>query len=102
VEIAGRYAINLHSDLAPIDFDQTAKDPKAEQLLYLSETEIDGNTWYRLRLGFFATEAEGQTELEQWLDEFPAAWMVRVGPKERADAPGQALAGPDPVLAQSD
>ena len=25
------------------------------QQLYLAETELDGNTWYRLRLGFFAT-----------------------------------------------
>ena len=80
----GRYALNLHSELVPVvDLPQPVDDG---QLIYVTETELDGETWYRLRLGFFETEADAEAALDEWLEEYPSAWLVRVGPKERARA----------------
>ncbi|MDJ0926950.1 MAG: hypothetical protein QNJ73_04785, partial [Gammaproteobacteria bacterium] len=93
----GRYAINLHSELEPIETPPT--DVPSDQLLYITETDIDGETWYRLRLGFFDTEADAQAVLDDWIDEFPRAWLVKVGPRERADA--SADADPPVVASQS-
>lgn len=82
----GRYALNLHSDPAPIEFMPELGSDDDARLLYVTETELDGDTWYRLRLGFFATEAEAQARLDDWLPDYPNAWLVRVGPRERASA----------------
>ncbi len=82
----GRYALNLHSDPAPIEFMPELGADEDARLLYVTETELDGDTWYRLRLGFFATEAEAQARLDDWLPDYPNAWLVRVGPRERAEA----------------
>ena len=92
----GRYALNLHSDPAPIEsMPELGADDDA-QLLYVTETEVDGETWYRLRLGFFATEAEAQADLDEWLAEYPNAWLVRVGPQERARVAGPTSVAPAP------
>jgi septal ring-binding cell division protein DamX len=88
----GRYALNLHSDMAPIEFMPELGSDDDARLLYVTETELDGDTWYRLRLGFFATEAEAQARLDDWLADYPNAWLVRVGPLERASAGPQAVA----------
>ena len=85
----GRYAINLHSELEPIE-SPPAGIPE-DQLLYVTETEIDGETWYRLRLGFFETESDAQAALENWVGQFPRAWLVKVGPGERMRAPSQSV-----------
>lgn len=82
----GRYALNLHSDPAPIEFMPELGPEDDAQMLYVTETELDGDTWYRLRLGFFATEAEAQARLDDWLADYPNAWLVRVGPRERSRA----------------
>jgi len=82
----GRYALNLHSAPAPIEFMPELGLDDDAQLLYVTETELDGETWYRLRLGFFATEAKAQARLADWLGDYPNAWLVRVGPRERANA----------------
>ena len=82
----GRYALNLHSDPAPIEFLPELGADDDSQLLYVTETQVDGETWYRLRLGFFGTEEEAQARLDDWLADYPNAWLVRVGPRERASA----------------
>ena len=82
----GRYALNLHSDPAPIEFLPELGSDDDARLLYVTETQVDGETWYRLRLGFFATEADAQARLDDWLPDYPNAWLVRVGPRERASA----------------
>jgi type II secretory pathway component HofQ len=79
-----RYAINLHSDPQPIEVPNDAAPD--DRLLYVSEKQLDGETWYRLRLGFFETEDEARAALDDWLPEYPNAWAVRVAPAERDSA----------------
>ena len=79
-----RYAVNLHSDPRPIELPDDATD---DRLLYVSEKQIDGETWYRLRLGFFETEEEARSALDDWRADYPNAWPVRVATRER-DAAG--------------
>jgi hypothetical protein len=86
-----RYALNLHSDPKPIDAPPGDKPAPDDRLLYVSEKELDGQTWYRLRLGFFETEGEAQSALDEWRGAYPSAWLVRVAPKERDAAPDGAL-----------
>jgi len=86
-----RYALNLHSDPKPIEAPPGEKPAPDDRLLYVSEKELDGQTWYRLRLGFFDTENEAQSALEEWRVDYPSAWLVRVAPKERDAAPDGAL-----------
>lgn len=85
-EIVGRYALNLHSDPAPIELLPELGSDEQARLVYVTETEVDGATWYRLRLGFFATKAEAEEQLANWQQDYPNAWLVRVGPREHAKA----------------
>jgi len=87
----GLYAVNLHSDPEPIDSSKVSAAPQDEELLYVSEAELNGETWHRLRLGFFESEGDAQAALDDWRDEYPNAWVVRVRPRERDSAPDQAL-----------
>jgi len=44
---------------------------------YVSEAAVDGQTWYRLRIGFFRTEQEARAVLAPLLPQFPRAWVGR-------------------------
>ena len=62
-----------------------------ESMLYVTEASVGGEQWYRLRLGFFDTEADAKAALEGWVGEYPNAWLVRVGQNERDTAEDNAL-----------
>jgi hypothetical protein len=51
--------------------------------LYTTAVYIDGTTWYRLRLGFFASEADARLALASLQDEYPDAWITRVSDYEQ-------------------
>ena len=84
---AGNIAINLESTLDPLD---TETIPTSvidwDQMIYLTETQRDGRTWYRLRMGFFDTESQAIEALDALRSDYPDAWVVTVGPSERATA----------------
>jgi tetratricopeptide (TPR) repeat protein len=44
---------------------------------YVSEAAVDGQTWYRLRIGFYRTEQEARAALAPLLAQFPRAWVGR-------------------------
>jgi hypothetical protein len=50
--------------------------------VYVSQIEVDGQTWYRLRLGFFASELRAREILESLSAAFPRAWIGRAEPEE--------------------
>jgi hypothetical protein len=77
------YVINLQSTREPAEPTLIASilAPSAQRL-YVSETEVDGARWHRLRLGFFSTEAEARAALAPLLERFPHAWVGRVEPEE--------------------
>ena len=52
--------------------------------LYRSTVELDGETWERLRLGFFPTRESAQAVLRELGGSHPDAWVARVDPGERA------------------
>lgn len=78
-KMRGNYAINLESTLATIDF---AEVPKLELFqaysLYTTQSEVNGQAWNRLRLGFFPTQQAADKVLEQIKSKFPQAWVTKV------------------------
>ena len=81
------YVINLESALQPIDADRFQADQMIGGMqLYGSEVIVDGRTWYRLRLGFFATEEEAEAALATLRADYPDAWVVRVSANEKEAA----------------
>ncbi len=72
------YVVNLQSQRESIGADVVAGlhlPPNRKP--YVSETEIDGKKWYRLRIGFFASEQEARAVLETIAQQFPRAWIGR-------------------------
>ncbi len=86
-------AINLHSARDEADLVPQSPVPVPDALqLYRTAVDLDGQTWYRLRLGFFDTEAEATTALQQFRASFPRAWVVGVTPEEYAQGIAAATA----------
>jgi hypothetical protein len=77
VEPVSGYAVNLESQ--PKEFEPTAVQ-LAEQRLkthtYVSESVVDGQTWYRLRAGPFETRADAEKVLNAALADYPRAWLA--------------------------
>jgi hypothetical protein len=83
------YVVNLQSTRTPPDpaLLETMSVP-SELKLYVSRTEIEGTEWHRVRLGFFAAEAEARATLEPLLARFPRGWVGRAEPEEVQSAAG--------------
>jgi hypothetical protein len=78
------YAINLMSTrtrMEPASFPTVRTAPMRQ--LYSTTVFIDGKTWYRLRLGFFASKADAHLALAGLLNEYPDAWISKVSDYER-------------------
>jgi len=52
--------------------------------LYRSTVERDGETWERLRLGFFPSRESAEAVLRELGGSHPDAWVARVDPDEQA------------------
>jgi tetratricopeptide (TPR) repeat protein len=86
------YAINLESALQPINAQRfKAGQVTGDVQLYGTEVIVDGRTWYRLRLGFFATEEEAEAALTTLRPDYPDAWVVRVPAHESDTAATNAV-----------
>ena len=74
------YAINLASlRRIPTGADAPGLELAADQRLYYHEVVVDGTTWYRLRMGNFATAESAASTLEALKSTFPGAWIDEVG-----------------------
>jgi hypothetical protein len=92
---ASAYAVNL--DSARTSFDSAAVAAAAKALdgrVYVSEAQIDGETWYRLRAGPFITEGDARKVLIAARPRYPRAW-VAVGDDETLTAMGVPGAPPE-------
>jgi tetratricopeptide (TPR) repeat protein len=79
----GSYAINLESALQLVNAQRFEAGQVADDVqMYATEVVVDGRTWYRLRLGFFATEEEAEAVLKTLRPDYPDAWVVRVSGQE--------------------
>jgi tetratricopeptide (TPR) repeat protein len=75
-----RFVINLESSRRyPATADIPVLTIKKDQKLFISEAQIDGQTWYRMRIGYFASAEEASSVLRQMRDQYPTAWIDREG-----------------------
>jgi len=77
VEAPAGYAVNLES--SSTKFDRQAVEAAAAALktqAYVSETDIEDEHWYRLRVGPFTTRAEAERVLQIALANYPRAWLA--------------------------
>ena len=73
------YAINLASfRRVPTIADAPGLIPASNQKLYYSEVNIDGESWYRLRLGSFSSADEASPVLAGLRQKFPDAWIGEI------------------------
>ena len=71
------YAVNLESQ--PAGFKPEAVQQAQDRLkvpIFLSQAEVDGVTWYRLRAGPFEKRADAERILGQALPDYPRAWLA--------------------------
>ena len=70
------FVINLVSfRRMPTVADVPAIELGTNQRIFFTEVDIDGTTWYRLRLGDFPTNAEARIALDSLKADFPGAWI---------------------------
>jgi tetratricopeptide (TPR) repeat protein len=90
--VRGDFVLNLMSRKQPITpADLQGLEVPEGYSVYISEAAIDGTIWYRLRLGFFASEAEADAQRTALGAGFPSAWVGRAEPREMAFAATNAL-----------
>ena len=92
------YAVNLESQPKP--FDDQAVQLATQRLgspAYVSEAVVDGDRWYRLRIGPFARRAEAERLLQGALGDYPRAWLA-IGDEPNAGAGDAAQEGPLPPV----
>jgi tetratricopeptide (TPR) repeat protein len=71
------YAVNLDSSLNKISKDAAeAAASRLQTQAYVSETDIDGEHWYRLRAGPFTTREEAERVAKIAQPEYPRAWVA--------------------------
>lgn len=109
-DLTTAYAINLDSATQP--FDAAAVQSAAAALglpAYVSETDIDGAHWYRLRLGPIATRAAAEHKLVEAQTRYPRAWLalqdetiVGATIADTAAAQLPAAAAPAPSISEQD
>jgi tetratricopeptide (TPR) repeat protein len=71
------FAINLESQPKP--FDDAAVQLASQRLgmpAYVSQAMVDGDRWYRLRVGPVAKRADAQHLLQVALSDYPRAWLA--------------------------
>lgn len=79
------FVINLESSIRP---PATADSPDlvmaADHKVYFTTVQLDGNTWYRIRLGFFDSKDAAAAQLETIKQKYPSAWVDRASDAEIA------------------
>ena len=90
------FAINLDSQPKP--FDPRALELAHERLqapAFVSEVVIDGEKWYRLRIGPIDRRAEAERLLNRALPDYPRAWLA-IGDDTITTDPNAAASEPPP------
>ncbi len=78
------FVLNLRSATSPIDMgSESAGLARQGQTLYVSDLQVGDQLWHRLRLGFFATEAEANAMLAGLRSRYPDAWVTKASVAER-------------------
>jgi hypothetical protein len=96
------YALNLLSSLTPIDASvvQTAAAAIGTRV-YVSETDVNGEHWFRLRAGPFVAEKDAQRSLLAVRDRYPQAWLAINDDEILNSASKEPITAPLQVVARS-
>lgn len=90
-----RYIINLESwQRPPAAADMPVVAIRDDKSVFVSEVLIDGERWYRVRVGYFDSADEAARELGKLRQQYPGAWIART--EAGSDAP-PAVATADPL-----
>src|SRR5437899_209930 len=76
-DTVSNFAINLDSQ--PTPFDPAAVQLAHDRLqapVFVSETTVEGQKWYRLRVGPIERRAEAERLLSRALSDYPRAWLA--------------------------
>ncbi len=77
VEAPQGYAVNLDSSQSKIEHEKVeAAAASLQTQAFVSETDIEDQHWYRLRVGPFSTKKEAERVLEVALATYPRAWLA--------------------------
>ena len=101
-----KYAINLASfQREPTLADAMGLQHAAEQRVYYTQVDIDGITWYRLRVGDFESEEAASSALAGLRSRFPGAWLDTLAVSDdvfefEATAPAAAMADSDQAVVE--
>lgn len=91
-----RFVINLESSLRyPATADIPVMTLAANQKLFITEAEIGGKTWYRIRVGYFASAEAASRVLRDIRAEYPKAWIDREVPEGAAPVAIEAASEPN-------
>jgi len=78
---ASRYVINLASmQRRPAASDLPAIKPPTGRQLVITEATINGELWYRVRIGYYDAAQQAASDLATYRESYPRAWI------DRADA----------------
>lgn len=100
--MSGTYVINLASAEKPFTTGFIPNlDVVARYRLYNQPFQKNGRTWYRLRLGFFATKKEARDVIRSLPKRFADAWIAKADAKERENSAARAMSGASDIGAKS-
>lgn len=91
------FLINLYASMAPVSLPSKALPGLENYRLYQVSRREDGRTRYRVRLGFFATEAEAEAVLEKVRAQYPTAFTACVCEEDQRHTRGYAVQSPPPM-----
>ena len=83
---APKFVVNLQSSARrPATADlPTLQLPPGTSLL-VAEAQIDGQTWYRMQVGYFASAEDAASALKQYRADFASAWIGRAAEDQEAN-----------------
>lgn len=82
---SGLYVVNVLSQPNDVgDLPPARAEALARTTIYETRFERDGQTWHRLRAGFFETREAADAARARLAKQFPESWVVKVTAQERA------------------
>jgi len=97
-----KYVINLESwERPPTAADMPVVVTANDRTVFVTKALIDGKTWYRIRVGYFATADEASRELGAYRQAYPGAWIAREEPGQATTTSVATVAAAVPVVSEA-
>lgn len=106
---APKFVINLQSsERQPATADLPTVTLPDGTSLFVAQAEIEGRTWYRTQVGYFASSEDAARALRDLRQQYPTAWIGRAGDEtlisdlDPVGQPSPATDGPPVAAAETD